>query len=70
MSDMERKENVHDEGEEFAKNAVLLPSTSLPADTITVKGDTVIFPYIFLINYCYYYHINDNNIKILSIYRL
>ncbi|XP_050445847.1 probable deoxyhypusine synthase [Cataglyphis hispanica] len=38
MSDMERKENVHDEGEELAKNAVLLPSTSLPADTVTVKG--------------------------------
>ncbi|KAL6441204.1 hypothetical protein ACFW04_003473 [Cataglyphis niger] len=38
MNDMERKENVHDEGEELAKNAVLLPSTSLPADTVTVKG--------------------------------
>ncbi|CAL1688605.1 unnamed protein product [Lasius platythorax] len=35
---MERKENVHDEGEDMAKNAVLIPSVSLPADTVMVKG--------------------------------
>ncbi|KMQ90733.1 deoxyhypusine synthase [Lasius niger] len=33
---MERKENVHDEGEDMAKNAVLIPSVSLPADTVMV----------------------------------
>ncbi|EFN73018.1 Probable deoxyhypusine synthase [Camponotus floridanus] len=42
MDDTKIKENVHkgkcDEGEEMAKNAVLVPSTSLPADTPTVKG--------------------------------
>lgn len=35
---MERKENIHDEGEDMAKNAVLIPSASLPADTVMVKG--------------------------------
>lgn len=44
MGDMERKENVHDEGEEMAKTAVLVPSTSLPADTAMVKG---LYFYIF-----------------------
>lgn len=48
MDDTKIKENVHkgkcDEGEEMAKNAVLIPSTSLPADTPTVKG---LYFYIF-----------------------
>lgn len=37
---MEKRENVekHDDGEEMAKNAVLIPSASLPANTATVKG--------------------------------
>ncbi|XP_029165846.1 probable deoxyhypusine synthase [Nylanderia fulva] len=36
---MEKKENVEkNDEEEIAKNAVLVPSASLPADTATVKG--------------------------------
>lgn len=44
MGDMVREENIHNEGEEMAKNAVLVPSTSLPVDTVTVKG---LYFYIF-----------------------
>lgn len=67
MDDTKIKENVHkgkcDEGEEMAKNAVLVPSTSLPADTPTVKG---LYFYIFFqkSSYCYYYYISNNNNKI------
>ncbi|XP_072752992.1 probable deoxyhypusine synthase isoform X2 [Anoplolepis gracilipes] len=36
--DTKKKETVSNEGEEIAKNAVLVPSASLPANTAMVKG--------------------------------